>query len=289
LLKMTTLALASHRRPMLRRAAGLLAIAATAFLASCESLDTGADARPEAPAATQTNIGLYELRVYAAAPGKMDALNARVRDHEIPLFKKHGMTPIGFFTPATLPGQPVDNRLFYIMGYKDKASRDASWTQFAKDPEWSAAYKAANANGALTTSIATTLYTPTDYSPKLNMTAAKSWRLFELRTYHATPGRLEDLHARFRNHTLEIFAKHGMTSMLYWRPLPGQAGMEDKLTYLLAFPTVEARDKDWTEFSADPEWKKVSADSQKTGPILLPQPDGVVSVQLKPTPYSPLK
>jgi hypothetical protein len=65
--------------------------------------------------------------------------------------------------------------------------------------------------------------------------------------------------------------------------------MADKLTYLLAFPNVETRDKDWTEFSADPEWKKVSSDSQKNGPILLPQPDGVVSVQLNPTSYSPLK
>jgi hypothetical protein len=286
---MTALA-ATSRSTFTRRVAGLLAIAATAFLASCESLDMGSKVEtPEPPIPSQTNIGLYELRVYAAATGKMDALNARVRDHEIPLFRKHGMTPVAFFTPVTLPGQPVDNRLFYIMGYKDKASRDASWVSFAKDPEWSAAYKAANAGGALTTSIATTLYTPTDYSPKLNTRAAKSPRLFELRTYHAAPGKLEDVHARFRNHTLDIFAKHGMTSMLYWRPVPGQAGMNDKLTYLLAFPDVATRNKDWMEFSADPEWKKVSADSQKNGPILLPQPEGVVSVQLQPTAYSPLK
>ena len=285
---MTALSLAPRRSQTLRRVAGLLAIAAATFLASCESLDTG-KGKPEAPVAARSDIGLYELRVYASADGKMDALNARVRDHEIPLFKKHGMTPIGFFTPVVLPGQPVDNRLFYIMGYRDKAARDAAWVDFAKDPEWSAAYKAANASGALTTSIAATLYTPTDYSPKLNTSPAKSPRLFELRTYHATPGKLESVHTRFRNHALDIFAKHGMTSMLYWRPVAGQAGMTDKLTYLLAFPNVEARNQDWTDFSADPEWKKVSADSQKDGPILLPQPDGVVSVQLKPTSYSPLR
>ena len=102
------------------------------------------------------------------------------------------------------------------------------------------------------------------------------------------PGRLEDLHARFRNHTLAIFKKHGMTSMGYWRPIDGQKGMEDKMTYLLAFPNLDARNKSWAAFSADPEWKKVSADSQKTGPMLV-SPGGVVSVYLTPTDYSPLR
>jgi NIPSNAP len=284
---MTALRLAPRCGQTRRRVAGLLAIAAAAFLASCESFDIGKD-KPQTPLAARSDIGLYELRVYAAADGKMDALNARVRDHEIPLFKKHGMTPIGFFTPVVLPGQPVDNRLFYIMGYKDKATRDAEWVDFAKDPAWADAYKAGNANGALTTSIATTLYTATDYSPKLAVAAAKSPRLFELRTYHATPGKLENVHARFRNHTLTIFAKHAMTSMVYWRPLPGQAGMDDKLTYLLSFPSVDARNSAWKDFAADPEWKKVSADSEKDGPILA-QPGAVVSVQLTPTAYSPLR
>ena len=285
---MTVSALVPRRSQLLRRIAGMIAIATVGLVGSCGTIDESRQ-KPDAPIAAPVDIGLYELRVYAAADGKMDALNARVRDHEIPLFKKHGMTPIGFFTPIVEAGKPADNRLFYIMGYKDKAARDASWVDFAKDPDWAAAYKVANSNGALTTSIATTLYAPTDYSPKLNNQPAKSPRLFELRTYHATPGKLESVHTRFRKHTLEIFAKHGMTSMLYWRPLPGQAGMDDKLTYLLAFPSQEARNKSWTEFSADPEWKKVSADSQKDGPILLPQPDGVVSAQLKPTSYSPLR
>lgn len=285
---MTALAAAPRRPSIWRQAAGLLAIAATAFLASCASIDAGANPATQ-PATSGATIGLYELRVYAAADGKMADLNARVRDHEIPLFRKHGMTPIAFFTAVVEPGQPADNRLFYIMGYKDKAARDAAWTAFARDPEWATAYKASNTGGQLTTSIATTLYTATDYSPKLSMQPAKSPRLFELRTYHATPGKLENVHTRFRDHTLDIFSRHGMTNILYWRPVPGQAGMADKLTYLLAFPSLEARNQDWKAFSADPEWKKVAADSQKDGPILLPQPEGVVSVKLKPTGYSPLK
>ena len=79
-----------------------------------------------------------------------------------------------------------------------------------------------------------------------------------------------------------------MTSILYWRPADGQPAMENKMVYLLAFPSVAARNASWSAFSADPEWQKVAADSQKDGPILI-SPGGVVSVQLTPTDYSPLK
>ena len=102
------------------------------------------------------------------------------------------------------------------------------------------------------------------------------------------PGRLEDLHTRFRDHTLRIFAKHGMTNFLFWRPVADQPAMTDKMVYLLAFPSQEARNESWKAFGADEEWKKVAADSQKTGPMLI-SPGGVVSVQLTPTYYSPLR
>jgi hypothetical protein len=113
-------------------------------------------------------------------------------------------------------------------------------------------------------------------------------RHFELRTYTTNPGKIENLHTRFRDHTLRIFGKHGMTNMLYLRPAEGQAAMENKMVYLLAFPTQAARTTSWQAFGADPEWQKVAADSQKDGTILV-SPGGVVSVQLTPTDYSPLR
>jgi NIPSNAP len=274
---------AARRGTLLHRAAGLIALAATAALAACSSLSMSQKHEPKGPA-----IGLYELRVYTAAEGKMDALDARFRDHTIDLFKRHGMTPIAFFHTVVAQGAPADNRLFYIMGYKDRETRDKAWTAFADDPDWKAVYAASQANGSLTTRIENTFLTATDYSPPLNTKSAASPRLFELRTYTATPGKLENVHARFRDHTLTIFARHAMSSMIYWRPVNDQPAMENKLVYLLSFPNVEARNQAWTDFSADPEWKKVSADSNKDGPILI-TPGGVVSVQLSPTDYSPLK
>ncbi len=272
------------RHTLFRRAAALVAVAATAFLAACETLGIGTTPPPPPP-----EIGLYELRTYTAAEGKMDELDARFRAHTIRLFRKHGMTPIGFFHVKAAAGQEPDNRLVYIMGYKDRAARDAAWRSFAADQEWISVYTASQAGGPLTSKIENIFLTATDYSPKLNMSSASlSPRLFELRTYTVNPGKLENLHTRFRDHTLRIFAKHGMTNFLYWRPAEGQPAMDNKMVYLLAFPNLEARTAAFRAFSADPEWQNVAANSQRDGAILA-SPGGVVSVFLEPTDYSPLK
>lgn len=277
---MTTLA-ANPPRTLFRRAAAIIAVAATAFLAACETMATSPTAVPA------WDIGLYELRTYTATDGKMAELDARFRDHTIRLFRKHGMTPVAFFHVQTAAGQPADNRLIYLMGYKDRAARDAAWRAFATDAEWTNVYTASQRNGSLTSKIESVFLTTTDYSPKLDMSSGVNARLFELRTYTTNPGKLETLHSRFRDHTLRIFAKHGMGNFLYWRPVDGQAGWENKMVYLLTFPNVAARSSAWAAFSADPEWQKVAADSQKDGTILA-SPGGVVSVQLVPTDYSPL-
>lgn len=279
---MTTLA--SHRPSFLRRVAAGLAATAALLASACAS--TSAASSASTP--TQSAIGLYELRIYTASPGKMDALDARFRDHTVSLFKKHGMTPIAFFHVAPVANQPADNRLFYIMGYKDRAARDASWSAFAADPEWKTVYAESQKDGSLTSKIENIFLNATEYAPKLNQTSSATPRHFELRTYTATPGKLENVHARFRDHTMRIFSRIGMTNMMYWRPVADQPQMTDKMVYLLSYPNAAARTTMWQTFGADEEWKKVAAESQKDGPLLI-SPGGVVSVQMTPTDYSPLR
>ena len=96
---------------------------------------------------------------------------------------------------------------------------------------------------------------------------AQSQRVFELRTYTAPEGKLSALEARFRDHTRRIFDKHGMTSIGYWVPQDAPAS-QNTLIYILAHPSREAAKKNWAEFRADPEWQKVSAESQKDGRIV---------------------
>lgn len=109
-------------------------------------------------------------------------------------------------------------------------------------------------------------------------------RVFELRTYTAPEGKLGELHARFRNHTLRIFAKHGMTNVVYLAPLDAPAS-DNQLVYLLAHKSREAAKESWAAFTNDPEWKKVAAESQVNGRIVTK----VDSVFLAATDYSPMK
>jgi NIPSNAP protein len=109
-------------------------------------------------------------------------------------------------------------------------------------------------------------------------------RVFELRTYTAPEGKLTDLHKRFRDHTMRIFQKHGMTNIGYWQP-QDEPRAANTLIYIIAHPSREAAKASWAAFSADPEWKKVSAESQVDGRIV----EKVESVFMNATDYSPLK
>jgi hypothetical protein len=152
------------------------------------------------------DVRLFEMRTYFAAPGKLDDLHARFRDHTVKLFAKHGMENIGYWTP-------VDNgeqKLIYLLAYPSREARDRSWKAFMADPDWQKAARASEANGRLVARIESIFLNPTDYSPATKPSVASRSRLFELRTYTAAPGKLDDLNKRFRDHTVRLFTKHGI-------------------------------------------------------------------------------
>jgi hypothetical protein len=109
-------------------------------------------------------------------------------------------------------------------------------------------------------------------------------KVFELRTYKTHPGKLAALHARFRDHTCKLFAKHGIELVGFWTPAEGDEAA-DTLVYIVAFPSVEAQKQSWQAFQADPEWKQAKADSEKDGPIV----SKVETKNLTATDYSPIK
>ena len=114
---------------------------------------------------------------------------------------------------------------------------------------------------------------------------AASGRVFELRTYTASPGKLDALNARFRDHTIGLFKKHGMEIVGFWEPLDKEAGAGEKLVYILAHQSRAAAEASWKAFRADPEWVKVKADSEREGALTT----RIESVFLAGTDYSPLK
>lgn len=112
----------------------------------------------------------------------------------------------------------------------------------------------------------------------------KEGRIFEMRIYYAAPGKMKELHARFRNHTCKLFEKHGMTLIGFWSPIDGKLA-EEKMIYILAFPSKEAAKKSWKDFTNDPDWKRVKAETEKNGKLV----DRVESIYLTATDYSPVK
>ena len=115
-------------------------------------------------------------------------------------------------------------------------------------------------------------------------TSAQNQKVFELRTYQATPGNLGNLHARFRDHTIRIFRKHGMEIVGFWSPT-SEEERDDILVYLLAHDSQDAADASWQAFGADPEWASVAEESNKNGQILA----GVERKYMVATDYSPMK
>jgi NIPSNAP len=114
--------------------------------------------------------------------------------------------------------------------------------------------------------------------------AAAQERVFELRIYTAQPGKFEAMKARFKNHVVPLFEKHGMTVIGFWTASDAPKSA-DTLTYVLAYPSREAAKKSWDGFRSDPERARVWAETEKDGPINL----RVESMYLNPTDFSRIR
>ena len=109
--------------------------------------------------------------------------------------------------------------------------------------------------------------------------------VYELRTYTTLPGRLPALNKRFADHTIRLFARHGIKSVAYWIPTD-EARKDNTLIYILLHESQEAADRNWKAFQADPEWIKERAASEADGKILAKAPDRIF---MRMTDYSPGK
>ena len=237
-----------------------------------------ASAAPEEDA-----LQFFELRTYYSHPGKLDALLSRFRDHTLGLFEKHGMKNVGYWVPISNDNQI----LVYLMAYPSKQARDASWKAFQADSEWKAAYAESTKDGKLIRKVDSVFLQPTNYSPGLSIGVENPPRLFELRRYTTNEGKLPDLDARFRDHTISLFERHGMTNLVYFHLAPDQEGSDNTLVYLLAHRDSQSRDGSFEAFRLDPEWQSARKASEASGPLLIK--GGVQSLLLKPLEFSPMK
>ena len=227
---------------------------------------------------------IYEMRTYWAEPGKLDAVNARFRDHTTKLFEKHGFTNVGYWTPMDNP----EEKLIYIVSFPSLEAQKKAWAAFLADDEWKQVKAKTEANGKIVKKIESVNLVTTDYSPPIKP-AAVGERVFELRTYTTTPGNLDNLNARFRNHTVKLFEKHGMTNIGYWVLAKGQKGDDNTMIYMLAHKSQEAAKASFSQFLKDPAWIAAREESEKKAGGSLTAKGGVQSLFLRATDYSPIR
>jgi hypothetical protein len=233
-------------------------------------------------AQSDANSRLYELRVYYASEGKLQDLMNRFQQHTLKYFYQHNMRLEGFWLPL---GENKENKLVYLLSYPSREARDKSWKEFMADKGWIAVMKNSAVNGEIVAKVESTFLKTTDFSPN-NMKSVGD-RVFELRTYKATPNHLPNLLSRFRDHTLKLFENHGMTNIIYWTPTDKEQGSEDMLIYFLAHKTKDAGLASFKSFGGSPEWQAVrKASEEKAGGSLTVT---VKSEYMAPADFSPLK
>jgi hypothetical protein len=147
--------------PAVKRRELLQALPAAALLAP----PLWAAARQAGTNSTSASAGVYELRVYHAAPGKLPDLLARFRDHTIKLFDQHGIESVAYWTPIDEPQN--SNTLIYILHHPSREAAAANWKSFQDDPTWKSVRDASEANGKLVEKVDSTYLVLTDFSPRI--------------------------------------------------------------------------------------------------------------------------
>ncbi len=114
----------------------------------------------------QASAGVYELRVYHAAPGKLEDLLTRFREHTLKLFDRHGIKSVAYWTPLDEPQK--GNTLFYILQHPSREAAVANWESFQDDPEWKSVHEKSEVAGKLVDKVDSTFLALTDFSPPLS-------------------------------------------------------------------------------------------------------------------------
>lgn len=253
---------------------------------------------------------LYELQTYAVEDGRLGEVVEVMGDHAVPNWQRHGIELLGAWTPIN----SADARVVLLFKHADKATATSAWQAFQSDADWRTAIGQLAASGNPIQRVNRFFLTATDYSPSLGEAAATAPRAYELRTYITTPGNLPALHQRFQNHTLDLFSKHGMQNLPYWTIAEGEStrcgelvsslaavGSEpadvdpassargNALVYLLSHASDDARVASFDAFRQDADWKTVLTASEQAAGGPLTAKNGVKSLTLQPTAFSPLQ
>ncbi|HZT06434.1 MAG TPA: NIPSNAP family protein [Chloroflexota bacterium] len=226
----------------------------------------------------------YELRKYDVMPGRLPALLDRFGTFTVPHWNERGFRVVGFWTPL-LGGN--NHQLIYMLGWDSFEERMAKFSAWQASPERAAKWEETERDGPLVRRVNNVLLQPTDFSqiekgPALDPAKGDHY-LFELREYDAMPGKLRALVQRFGGFTIDCFRKHGFHQVGYWTSVMG--GHNNRLTYILAWNSLDERQRAFAEFRADSERQRIFKESERDGNLV----EFVANVLMQPTAFSPLR
>ena len=230
---------------------------------------------------------LYELRVMQASPGKLDALKARIRDHQIPIMEQHGLTTLAVFVPA---GENPNALVLLVFVANALGGMVEGLEGLREDPKWLDVMAETDKDGKLLAREHRERLNTISWSPRFPPEEnSQEPRVFELRTY-TSPDRSKHiaLLRRFREHTLKLFEKHGMENIVYWIP-EGDQDNAKRLIYLLGHKSIDNAKESFAAFRQDPEWVEAKKQSEEKRGSLTAEKNGVVSEFLVATEYSPVR
>ena len=226
---------------------------------------------------------LYELRHYQTPDmSSMGALVGWFGESVVPEWQARGMRVVGCWT-AAIGAQP---RFTTLLAYDDANQRMQQFGDFRQSEAWrQIEERAFTGNVGLVAGFDTALLTATPYSPDpFQFMHADTPGVFEERIYRGVSTRgFAAVNRRFNDHTVRIFARHGIVPVGFWRVEVGAD--QPSLYYLVRFDNLGEYDPKWGAFRADPEWQKVRAESERDGNILR----RISSTILTPTAFSPMR
>lgn len=262
-------------------------IVAACWSGMLHAADPGRDVAPSVRSGPDRAPLLYDLGMYQAAPGRLDALQARLRDRQVPLLERHGLFTQAVFVPV---GENPDRRVYLLTAAAGTQAMEAGWAGLREDPAWLEAVAGTERDGALVAAEEHQRLVQTPWSPVFTPVKSSPPRVFELRTYSCPdPAKHAALLARFHGHTMTLFERHGMQNIVYWVP-ETQPASQERLVYLLGHASEAAAKASFAAFRTDPDWIAAKEASEKAaGGALTNRQGGVVSQFLVATEYSPLQ
>ena len=226
----------------------------------------------------------YEFRIYRMQMGPQTGrMNSWAENHLMPLLKKHGFGPVGFFNESIGPTIPALYRLLY---YSSLAEGEKLWASVMRDPDWGKAAEELEAGDTPPFYRADGwLLQATDFSPAFKAVSGKGGRIYELRIYESPTGKqLRALHERFAGPEILIFHRSGIHPILYANTVIGPD--MPNLVYLTPYDSLAQLEQAWRAFGSDPDWAKARNESiRRSGEIVR----NITKLHLSPTSFSMIR